>query len=140
MFGSPQTSPFGRQATFAVAYSQIGHETGMVDASPHKLVSMLFDGFMDAVSRARGAMRKGDVDNKCRAIRHAARIIDEGLKAGLNLQQGGDLAEDLRALYEYTAMRLTQANLRNDEKLLDECVSLIEPLRQAWAGIAHEVE
>ncbi len=140
MFGSPQTSPFGRSASFANAYTQVGHETGMADASPHRLVGMLFDGYMDAVARARGAMRKGDIEAKCRAIRHAARIIDEGLKAGLNLKDGGDLAEDLRALYEYTAMRLTLANLRNDESVLDECVRLIEPLREAWKAIESQVE
>ena len=61
------------------------------------------------------------------------------MSAPLNLEQGGTLAADLRDLYTYIAMRLTQANLRNDEAALEECRGLIEPLRSAWAGIAEQV-
>ena len=75
-----------------------------------------------------------------RAISHAARIVEEGLKAGLNLRDGGELAQDLYSLYEYLAMRLTLANIRNDENILDECTRLVEPLRQAWRDIRDQVD
>jgi flagellar protein FliS len=53
---------------------------------------------------------------KGRAIGRAVRIVDEGLRAGLNLEAGGRLASDLHELYGYLNLRLTQANLRNDER------------------------
>jgi flagellar protein FliS len=96
---------------------------------------MLFDGFVDAVAQARGAMRAGQTELKGRAIGRALRIVDEGLKASLNLEAGGDLAADLNDLYAYTSLRLMQANRRNDEAALDECLRLIEPLRDAWSRI-----
>jgi flagellar protein FliS len=73
------------------------------------------------------------------AIGHAVRIVDEGLKAALNLTDGGKLANDLADLYAFVCLRLTQANLRNDESLLDECQALLSPLREAWTAIGDQV-
>jgi flagellar secretion chaperone FliS len=139
MFYAQSSSPFGRTGGMANAYRQVGVETSVHAASPHRLIAMLFDGYMDALTAARGAMRQGQVEIKGKAIGRAARIVDEGLKASLNVAEGGQLAEDLRALYEYLTMRLTQANIRNDEAILDECANLVEPLRTAWREIGDKV-
>jgi flagellar protein FliS len=104
------------------------------------LIELLFNGFMDSVALARGAMRAKQIEAKGKAIGRAARIVEEGLKAGLNLEAGGRLAEDLSSLYAYVALRLLAANLRNDESALDECVRLIGPLRDAWVAIGPQVE
>ncbi|MGE5864151.1 MAG: flagellar export chaperone FliS [Rhizobacter sp.] len=133
------STPFGRPRSAANAYRTVGVETGVVTGSPHQLVSMLFDGFMDAIAQARGALKQGNVEVKGKAIGRAVRIIEEGLKAGLDVKAGGQLAADMRDLYDYVTLRLTQANLRNDEKLLEECQALIEPLRSAWASIGPQV-
>jgi flagellar secretion chaperone FliS len=125
-----------RPQQFANAYRQVGAETAVTGASPHKLVAMLFDGFMDAITQARGALRSGQVETKGRAIGRAVRIVDEGLRASLDLRAGGALAQDLHDLYGYLTMRLTLANVRNDEAGLDECQRLMQPLREAWMSIA----
>jgi len=103
-------------------------------------VAMLFAGFVDAIALAKGALQNNQVDVKCKAIVRAARIVDEGLKASLDLTGGGELAADLSDLYAYITLRLTQANLRNDALALDECLALMQPLRQAWASIAPPVD
>ena len=120
---------------FAGAYRKIGVETGVPAASPHQLVTMLFDGFNESVAQAKRALLFKDIEGKCNAITRAARIIDEGLRAPLNAEAGGELAVQLKALYGYVTLRLTQANLNNDVAALDECVRLIEPVRQAWVAI-----
>jgi flagellar secretion chaperone FliS len=122
----------------ASLYARVGVETGVSAASPHRLVAMLFDGFADAVAQAKGALQAGQVQAKCQAIGRAARIVDEGLKASLDLRGGGQLAADLADLYAYVTLRLTQANLRNDAQALDECLALMQPLREAWASIAPQ--
>jgi flagellar protein FliS len=136
MFSSSATMTYGRPGHFAQAYRSIAAETGITDASPHRLVTMLYDGFLDAVTEARGAMRSGDLERKGRAIGKAVRIVEEGLRAGLNLKQGGRLASDLNELYRYVGRRMTEANLRNDEAALDECQRLVQPLREAWITIS----
>ena len=123
----------------AAAYRQVGVETAVADASPHRLVQMLFDSLVESITQARGAMQEGRVEAKGRAIGRAVRIVDEGLKASLDPAAGGALSRDLSDLYDYVALRLTQANLRNDARALDECQALIQPLRDAWASIAGQV-
>jgi flagellar secretion chaperone FliS len=127
-------SPFGRPQA-ASLYAAVGVETGVATASPHKLVVMLFDGYMAATAQARGALKAGNVEAKGKAIGRAVRIVEEGLKASLDTDGGGTLAADLRDLYAYVTVRLTHANLHNDLAALDECQRLIEPLRDAWLAI-----
>lgn len=138
MFASTHTTQ-RTMPTLASTYARVGVETGTADASPHKLIAMLFDGFDDALARARGALASGQVEVKCRALSHAVRLVEEGLKAGLDLRSGGKLAADLNELYTYVSLRLTQANLHNDAAALDECAQLMAPVRSAWTDIAPSV-
>jgi flagellar protein FliS len=120
------------------AYQQVHVTTGVDGASPHRLVQMLFEGLLDSLARARGAIQHGNVEVKGAEIGRAVRIVEEGLKAGLNVQEGGRLAEDLNDLYAYVTVRLTYANLHNDEAVIGECVRLIEPIAKAWDEIGHK--
>ena len=81
-----------RNASQAHAYRRVGVETGVDAATPHQLVIMLFDGFIDAIAQARSALERRDIEAKCKAISRAARIVDEGLKAWLDFDAGGKLA------------------------------------------------
>ena len=138
-FALPSVSRNPAAVPLAHLYANVGVETGVAGASAHRLVTMLFDAFVDAVSNAKGALMNRQIDVKCRAIGRAARIVDEGLKGNLDLKSG-PLAADLADLYSYITLRLTQANLRNDAAALDECLALVQPLREAWASIAVQVD
>ncbi len=140
MFSAPHYSSNPRAKQFAGTYHQVGVQTMVAGASAHRLVELLFDGFINAVQRAKGAIRNNDIVAKGQAIGHAVRIIDEGLRSALNLKAGGRLAADLSDLYAYVCMRLTQANLRSDESALDECIALVAPLRDAWQAIGEHVD
>jgi flagellar protein FliS len=139
MFANPSPAATARHAMSSL-YTRVGAETAVDAASPHRLVSLLFDGLVEAIVQARGALQGGQRELKGRAIGRAVRIVEEGLKAGLNLEGGGTLAADLRDLYAYIGVRLSQANVRNDAAALDECQRLIEPLRSAWTEIGPRVE
>lgn len=139
-FASPTFGPYQKAMPQAQLYGRVGLETDVSGASPHRLVALLFDGFVQAVVQAKGALASGRIEAKGHAIGRAARIIDEGLKASLDPQGGGTLAADLADLYAYVTLRLTQANLRNDEAALDECLRLIQPLREAWVSIAPKAD
>lgn len=136
MFSTAPRTPYGQRPQFAMAYRSMAAETGVADATPHRLVAMLYDGCLDAMNEARGAIRSGEIERKGRAIVRALRIVEEGLRAGLDRKAGGRLADDLDQLYGYVGMRLTQANLKNSEEAIDECQRLLQPLRDAWMSIA----
>ena len=119
----------------ASAYRQVGVQSGVDSASPHMLIKMLFDGLIQSLNAARGALQRGDIAEKGRQIGKAVRILEEGLKGGLNLAEGGEIARNLAALYDYCVNRLSMANVHNDLALVEEVVSLITPVAQSWNEI-----
>ena len=131
---APASPTRNASSAYAGAYRTVGVETGVAAATPHQLVTMLFDGFNTAIAEAKSALAQGRVEAKCKALVRALRIVDEGLKAPLDAA-GGALTENLASLYGYISLRLTQANLHNDVAALDECVKLLEPVRSAWLAI-----
>lgn len=121
----------------ASAYRRIAAETSVQGASPHQLVGLLYDALLQSIANARGAMERKDIKAKGAAIGKAVRIIEEGLKAGLNLKDGGEVASNLHHLYTYAVVRLTQANARNEAAALVEVALLIEPVADAWKRIQN---
>ena len=119
----------------AAAYRQVGVQSIVDGASPHMLIQMLFDGLMQSLNAARGALQRGEIEEKGRQLGKAGRIIEEGLKAGLDAAQGGELAANLGALYDYCSRRLMLANVRNDAALIEEVVGLLTPVAQSWSQI-----
>ncbi|HEI8866068.1 flagellar export chaperone FliS [Serratia sp. AKBS12] len=117
------------------AYAQVSLESGVMSASPHQLIVMLFDGAQSALSRARILMDQGDIAGKGQAISKAINIIDNGLKNSLDHQRGGEVADNLAALYDYMKRRLLQANLHNDPQLIEEVVKLLDNIADAWRQI-----
>lgn len=135
MFASPHST----MRSIAGLYQTVQADTGVAAASPHRLIEMLFEEFLASCARARGAIRERDVQEKGRAIGRAVRIVEEGLRASLNMKDGGELARVLQDLYGYVNVRLTQANLKSDEAAVAECAALIQPIYDAWRAIAPPV-
>ena len=119
------------------AYAQVGIETSVVDANPHRLIAMLFEGARAAINLASAAMQRGDVLAKVRAIDKAISIIGQGLQASLDHQRGGEIAVQLNNLYDYMLRRLLLANANNDLTILAEVDALLVPLQDAWHAIGQ---
>jgi len=122
------------------AYKIVSAETSVQNANPHYLVHLLYEELLQSLARARGALARNDISAKGAAIGHAVSIIDNGLKAGLNLAQGGELAQNLSRLYDYCTMQLTRANAQNSDAMLQEVKGLIEPVAQAWREISPSAQ
>lgn len=124
----------------ANAYQRINVETSMHTLDQHQLVSLLYEGVLTSLATARGALARGDVATKCNAISKAVRIIEEGLSTALDIEAGGELAQNLSALYDYSLRQLILANARNDDAMLGEVMRLIEPIAQSWNDIKTPVQ
>jgi flagellar secretion chaperone FliS len=127
---------FGSRQTGVNAYAKIGIETGVLAASPHKLIVMLFDGALAALNDAANGIRNRDIAVKGKSLSKAIMIIDGGLRAALDKKAGGEIAESLDALYEYMSNRLLTANLNSDLGVVEEVQRLLTELRDAWNAIA----
>jgi flagellar protein FliS len=119
----------------ASAYKSVGVETAVAGADAHQLVSLLYDALLQSLGAARLSLQAGDVAGKGRALGRACRLIEEGLKAGLNDAKGGELASNLRSLYDYCTVVLTEANLKSDVRKVEEVIGLMQPMADAWKQI-----
>jgi len=115
-------------------YAVIHTESVAEEASPHKLIQMLMSGFLMRVNAAKGAINRNDYQEKSVQISKAVGIIG-GLIDGLDLDQGGDIAENLKSLYDYISERLFQATAENDISILDEVSGLMKEVQSAWNAI-----
>ena len=129
---------FGSKFDPLAAYGDVGVGAAVSTASPHQLIVLLFEGASQAIVVARAGIEAGDIPKKGAAITKAIDIILNGLRASLNLEEGGDLAQNLYALYDYMARRLLHANLHNDKSALDEVLKLLNEIHGAWVDIGKQ--
>ena len=122
----------------ANAYARVGVETGAMGASPHKLITLLYQGARQAIAVARLHLQAGSVGPRCEAIAKAIRIVESGLQLALNVEAGGEIAQRLNSLYGYMTRRLMEANIQQSETMLIEVDGLLATLEEAWVGIAPE--
>lgn len=117
-------------------YQSVNTQAQVGDASPHRLIQMLMEGGLTRLAQAKGAMQYGQLASKGELISKAIGIIG-GLRGGLDLAKGGEIAENLDRLYEYMISRLVKANRDNDVALIDEVADLLRNVKSAWDAISH---
>ncbi len=118
----------------AQSYNVVRNQSGVENASPHRLIDMLFEGLQERITQARGAIQYKNVEMKGSRINSAISIIN-GLRENLNTDDGGEIAENLDGLYVYIQKILAQAHVENNEVLLTEASELIENVHSAWREI-----
>lgn len=118
----------------ASQYKQVGAQTSVESATPHRLIQMLLEGALEKINLARGYMQRGETAMKGTHISWAISIID-GLRMSLDKEAGGEIAANLDALYDYMGRRLVEANLHNDEAILNEVSGLLIEIKSAWDAI-----
>lgn len=120
-------------------YQQLNVASVVDSASPHELVEMLFAGAASRLQKASGCIRHDDINGRNDAINQTISIL-HGLQASLDRKEGGDLAENLDALYAYMQRQLIRANSDNDASILAEVQDLLKTLQQAWQAISTPSE
>jgi len=126
---------FAQSMNVRNAYQAGGLEAEILGSSPHRLIKLLFDGAFAYIDQAKTHMATGNVQAKAEAITRAVDVISRGLRASLNIRDGGELAQALDNLYEYIGLQLVKAHMQNDPALLDEATDLLWQLADAWSQI-----
>lgn len=119
-------------------YRSIGVQGGVLDASPHQLISMLLGGVLDRVATAKGAIAREEIGRKGELLSSAIAIIDS-LRASLDHEQGGDISNNLASLYDYIEQTLVQANMESDLTKLDEVSALLTEIKNGWDTIPQDI-
>ncbi len=110
---------------------QTYRETGAQGASPLDLVVMLYDVLLDDLRRAIAALHAHDVETRAEEIKHAMRVLEQ-LQGALDMERGGEVAQNLDHLYSLVRAKLIEAHWKSSEELLERQISLLEPVRDAW--------
>jgi flagellar secretion chaperone FliS len=128
----------------AAQYQSVRNHGLVADASPTRLVQVMFEQILAQLAIAQGCMGRiqnnlplADVVAKGKAIGKAVRLIDQ-LNASLDMERGQKIAENLRALYVYMLARLTLANLNNDTSIVVEVSGLVHKIKTGWDQIVTD--
>ncbi len=118
----------------AKQYADMHNVGNLGEETPHRLIQMLMDGLLVRINSAKGAIEHNDMEAKARYISKAIGIVG-GLNEALDLEKGGELAVNLRSLYEYMNLRLFQASQENSLEKLAEVAGLMKDVKEAWDAI-----
>ena len=116
------------------AYRNVNAHSQVAAANPHRLIQVMFETALERIATARGCMERGQVAQKGENVSKAIGLIDS-LNTSLDLEQGGQIAANLRELYNYASRRLLEANMHNDPQALDEVSSLLREVKFAWDAL-----
>lgn len=116
-------------------YRASGVSAQLADASPHRLIAMLYDGALERLALAVSGITWNNTDAKLRGIDSTLAILDH-LLGVLDYKAGGEIASRLAALYDYMMRRLLQAKLGNDLAAVNEVIALLRTLQSGWEAIA----
>ena len=115
-------------------YQKEATKSQMADAEPYQIIQMLMAGVLDSLALAKGSLERGDYEQKGRSISKASSIII-ALRSSLDFDIGGEVSDNLNALYEYMTERLVDASLAKDSEAIDEVSSLFREIKSAWDEI-----
>ncbi|MGN0914789.1 MAG: flagellar export chaperone FliS [Succinivibrio sp.] len=121
------------------AYKKTNLEAELSVADPHRVIQMMYEGLIERLSQAKGAILRNDFEYKSDRISKAVGIIN-GLQTALDRKQDPELAERMYALYDYMKELLNKAAVSLDTTFIDEVVKLILPIKMAWDKIPQDVK
>lgn len=116
-------------------YASVQTNSQLDDASPHRLIQMLMEGLLARINSAKGAIIQKDIEAKNLYINKAIGIVG-GLHEALDMEKGGEIAQNLYNLYTYMSSQLLKASIENNIEILDEVAKLMREVKSGWDGIA----
>jgi flagellar protein FliS len=100
-------------------------------ASPIGLMIALFDTLVGDLRRAAFALRKNDIETRCRELNHATLVLGQ-LQEWVDLENGGESAQTLSRFYAYLRAKMMEAAVTQSAKLLETQIDMILHVRTAW--------
>ena len=125
---------YGPASSNLNAYRNVGAYGTVESGDPHKLVQALFATALERIAAARGCMERSEVAQKGENVSKAIGILG-ALNDALDMEKGGEIAANLRELYDYACRRLAEANAFNDAARLDEVAALVREIKSAWDAL-----
>ena len=122
-----------------MSYSQanVYREREVLTASPEKLIVITFDHILVNLRRGRLAIEAGDIELRAKSLGKAREGVME-LLMSVDLERGGEVANNLCALYSFVVREVLEVGRTRDLAKLDAVVAVVNNLREAFAAIAAD--
>jgi flagellar protein FliS len=120
-------------STTSVASNEVNAMT------PYQVITLLLDGALERIDQAIGHISAGDVDDAAILVQKAVGIVG-GLRESLDLNKGGEIADNLDALYEYITVRLETMTTDSPLETLGEVKNLLQEVHDGWSGIGASLD
>lgn len=120
-------------------YNTIDLRSAVATASPHELIAMLYDGALRALATAKGCIERKEIESRTKHLNKANSII-LALQDFLDFEKGGEVSENLGALYDYMTRVIMQANMDQDADKIQEVIDLLLQLKIGWNGMPLDVK
>lgn len=119
------------------AYKQVNVESSILSADPHQVIVMMYDGLLESIAQAKGAIERNDLDTKAKMMTKAVNILT-ALQNALDKESQPEISKNFETFYGHCIAILNDVNVSLETKGIDDVYSFIKPLRDAWKEIPVE--
>jgi flagellar protein FliS len=118
----------------ALTITSDSYRDELLGANPNRMVVMIYDEVLEALRTAVDAIERGDIEGRYNAVTVATELLAT-LYACLDPEKGGEIAENLGAIYSVILRYLPQVNIHNDAEVAKRAMALLLPLRNSWVQL-----
>lgn len=119
------------------SYKKVSVDSGLAVASPHRIIQMLLAGALERLAQAKLAIEQGNIAERGVLIGKAIGIVN-GLNGSLNMEANEQVAGNLSQLYDFMLVRMSEANINNDVKAIDDVTGILKIIKEGWDAIPQE--
>ncbi len=113
------------------AYKQVDVNSSLLESNPHQIILMMFDGMLQGIAVAKGAIERKDYELKSQSITKAVNIL-EALRQSLDFDSQPEISKNFDVMYSYCIDKLIDISVSLDASAFDEVVDMLKPIRDAW--------
>lgn len=117
-------------------YKRVSVESKVNSSSPYELVVILYETAISEAESIKKAIETKDYDNKAKHVDKFMRVVSDGLRSALNMEQGGATAENLFGLYTFLNSEIIAASVSSNIDKVDSCIQILSELKSAWVEIS----
>lgn len=124
---------------FAQQYASNYVETAVTEATPHKLIEMLYEGVLKHLNLTKVFIDQKNFEKKSTHVNKTLSILN-ALRSGVDLEKGKEVGGNLYDLYDYCYRRVFEASSKNDSAIISEVIELIKSLDEAWKQMPEDIK
>ena len=112
--------------------ASVNAELAMAD--PYTITKALFQGVFERLGQAKGAIARGDLEEKAKRLASASAIIQH-LKDTLDPSQAPEIAKNLAFIYDFMLAKIADASMQVSAQPIDDALKVFMPIKEAWDSI-----